>query len=65
MPDITYASSVTPTQPRYSKHTTEEQPNNTTETFEIHVSQNVRDSMLSQVGYSGHSAHDGTNAGEQ
>lgn len=43
MPDITYASSVTPTQPRYSKYTTEERIKNTTETFEIHVSQNVRD----------------------
>ena len=41
--DITYASSVTPTQPRYSKHTTQQPTNSATETFEIHVSQNLRD----------------------
>ena len=42
--DATYATSVTPTQPRYSIHATEEPTHNiTTEAFETQVSQKLQD----------------------
>jgi len=40
---LPFTSSVTPTQPRYSKETTKDPTNNTTETFEIKVRQNLQD----------------------